>query len=87
VDTTLVAAQIVVTLHSIVSRNVDPLRSVVLTVGTFQHGFGASNIIARNARMRGHGALPAPRRPAKDGGPRAPRGRRTPRAPSARRPC
>ncbi|MFW5641132.1 MAG: M20 aminoacylase family protein [Roseicyclus sp.] len=53
VDTTLVASQIVVTLHSIVSRNVNPLRSVVLTVGTFQTDSGASNIIPETARMRG----------------------------------
>jgi amidohydrolase len=53
VDTTLVAAQIVVTLHSIVSRSVDPLRSVVLTVGTFRTDSGASNIIAHTARMEG----------------------------------
>jgi len=53
VDTTLVAAQIVVTLHSVVSRNVDPLHSVVLTVGTFETDSGASNIIPQTARMRG----------------------------------
>jgi amidohydrolase len=53
IDTTLVAAQIVVTLHSIVSRNVDPLNSVVLTVGTFQTDSNASNIIPETARMRG----------------------------------
>jgi amidohydrolase len=65
VDTTLVAAQIVVTLHSIVSRNVDPLHSVVLTVGTFQTDSNASNIIPETARMRGHGALPESRGPRK----------------------
>jgi amidohydrolase len=53
IDTTLVAAQIVVTLHSIVSRNVDPLHGVVLTVGTFQTDSNASNIIPETARMRG----------------------------------
>jgi amidohydrolase len=53
VDTTLVAAQIVVTLHTVVSRNVDPLNSVVLTVGTFQADSNASNIIPETARMRG----------------------------------
>jgi len=53
VDTTLVASQIVVTLHSVVSRNVDPLNSVVLTVGTFQTDSNASNIIPQTARMRG----------------------------------
>lgn len=53
VDTTLVAAQIVVSLHSIVSRNIDPLRSVVLTVGTFSTDSGASNVIAHTAVMEG----------------------------------
>jgi hippurate hydrolase len=53
VDTTLAACQIVVTLHTIVSRNVNPLRSVVLTVGTFETDSGASNIIPETARMTG----------------------------------
>jgi amidohydrolase len=53
IDTTLVAAQIVVTLHTVVSRNVDPLHSVVLTVGTFQTDSNASNVIPETARMRG----------------------------------
>ncbi len=53
VDTTLVASQIVVTLHSIVSRSVNPLNSVVLTVGTFNTDSKASNIIAHTARMQG----------------------------------
>lgn len=53
VDTTLVAAQIVVSLHSIVSRNIDPLRSVVLTVGTFRTDSSASNIIPHTAVMEG----------------------------------
>jgi hippurate hydrolase len=53
VDTTLVAAQIVVSLHSIVSRNIDPLHRVVLTVGTFKTDSRASNIIPDTARMEG----------------------------------
>ncbi len=53
VDTTLVASQIVVTLHSIVSRNVNPLHGVVLTIGTFRTDSGASNIIAHTVRMEG----------------------------------
>jgi hippurate hydrolase len=53
VDTTLVASQIVVTLHSIVSRNVNPLNSVVLTVGTFNTDSKASNIIAHTVKMQG----------------------------------
>ncbi|MCV2890159.1 M20 aminoacylase family protein [Ruegeria aquimaris] len=53
IDTTLVASQIVVSLHSIVSRNIDPLKSVVLTVGTFKTDSDASNIIAHTVRMTG----------------------------------
>ncbi|MHA7887929.1 M20 aminoacylase family protein [Roseicyclus sp.] len=53
VDTTLVAAHIVIALHSIVSRNVDALRRVVLTVGTFKTDSNASNIIPDVARMEG----------------------------------
>ncbi|PCJ10669.1 MAG: amidohydrolase [Rhodobacteraceae bacterium] len=53
VDTTLVACQIVVTLQSIVSRNVDPVKRVVLTVGTFETDSTASNIIAHTVRLNG----------------------------------
>lgn len=53
VDTTLVAAQILVTLQTIVSRNVDPIKCVVLTVGTFETDSSASNVIAHEAVMRG----------------------------------
>ncbi|MBF9046528.1 amidohydrolase [Rhodobacterales bacterium LSUCC0031] len=53
IDTTLVAAHILIALHSIVSRNVDPLKRVVLTVGTFATDSAASNIIPDEARMEG----------------------------------
>ncbi|MFW8592576.1 M20 aminoacylase family protein [Cribrihabitans neustonicus] len=53
IDTTLVASQIVVSLHSIVSRNIDPLKRVVLTVGTFETDSTASNVIAHTARLQG----------------------------------
>ncbi|ATF18944.1 M20 aminoacylase family protein [Phaeobacter gallaeciensis] len=53
IDTTLVASQIVVSLQSIVSRNIDPLKRVVLTVGTFQTDSTASNVIAHTARLQG----------------------------------
>ena len=53
VDTTLAACQIVVSLQSIVARNIDPLHSVVVTVGTFRTDCGASNIIAHRAEMAG----------------------------------
>ncbi|MCG7624839.1 M20 aminoacylase family protein [Epibacterium sp. Ofav1-8] len=53
IDTTLVASQIVVSLHSIVSRNVDPIHRVVLTVGTFETDSTASNVIAHRAKLKG----------------------------------
>ncbi len=53
VDTTLVASQIVVSLQSIVARTVDPIKRVVLTVGTFETDSVASNVIAHTARLRG----------------------------------
>ncbi len=53
IDTTLVAAQIVVSLQTIVARNVDPLQNVVVTVGTFKTDSEASNIIAHEVCMEG----------------------------------
>jgi amidohydrolase len=53
VDSTLVAAQILLSLQTVVSRNVDPLRSVVVTVGTFVTDSVASNVIAHQVRMEG----------------------------------
>ena len=53
VDTTLVAAQILISLQTIVSRNIDPLHRVVVTVGAFQTDSGASNVIANQVRMAG----------------------------------
>ncbi|WP_299666071.1 M20 aminoacylase family protein [uncultured Ruegeria sp.] len=53
VDTTLVASHIVVALQSVVSRTVDPIKRVVLTVGTFETDSVASNVIAHTVRLRG----------------------------------
>jgi len=53
VDTTLVAAQILIALQTIVSRNVNPLKRVVVTVGTFNTDSNASNIIAHEVVMKG----------------------------------
>jgi amidohydrolase len=53
VDTTLVAAQVLIALQSIVSRNVNPIHRVVLTVGTFETDSVASNVIAHSARLKG----------------------------------
>ncbi len=53
VDTTLVASHIVVALQSVVSRTIDPIKRVVLTVGTFVTDSAASNVIAHTVRMQG----------------------------------
>ena len=53
VDTTLVAAQILIALQTVVSRNIDPLKRVVLTVGTFNTDSSASNVIADKVTMQG----------------------------------
>ncbi|MDJ0509417.1 MAG: M20 family metallopeptidase [Crocosphaera sp.] len=52
VDSVVVSAQIVNALQSIVSRNVSPLDSAVVTVGELQAGT-ALNVIADTARMSG----------------------------------
>ena len=53
IDTTLVAAQIVVALQGVVSRSVDPLAHAVLTVSTFESDSRAYNVIPQEVRMKG----------------------------------
>jgi amidohydrolase len=52
VDTVLVGAQIINQLQSIVSRNVDPLESAVVSICVFQAGH-TNNVIPQHARLRG----------------------------------
>ena len=52
VDPVLIAANVVTTLHTIVSREVDPLQSAVITVGTIQAGT-VPNVIPATATMSG----------------------------------
>jgi amidohydrolase len=52
VDTVLVGAQIINQLQSIVSRNVDPLESAVVSVCMFHAGH-TDNVIPQHARLRG----------------------------------
>ncbi|HEV7276989.1 MAG TPA: M20 aminoacylase family protein [Devosiaceae bacterium] len=52
VDPVMIAAQLVTALHTIVSRNVDPMRSAVLSVTMLKAG-DAFNVIPRNATMTG----------------------------------
>jgi len=52
VDPVLIAANVVTTLHTIVSREVDPLQPCVVTVGTIQAGT-VPNVIPSTATMAG----------------------------------
>ncbi|WJQ80201.1 M20 metallopeptidase family protein [Brevibacillus brevis] len=52
VDSIVIGSQIVGHLQTIASRNVSPLESVVVTVGTF-HGGDSTNIIADSCRLTG----------------------------------
>ncbi|SIQ25537.1 hippurate hydrolase [Paracoccus thiocyanatus] len=53
IDTMLVSAQIVVALQSVVSRNVDPLKSGVVSVCTVQTDSTAHNVIPQVVKLRG----------------------------------
>ena len=53
VDTTLVAAQIVVALQSIVSRNIDPMDKVVVSVCGFRTETSTYNVIPDSAKLLG----------------------------------
>ena len=53
IDTTLVAAQVVVALQSIAARNVDPLKSVVVSVTALRTATEAYNVIPQTAELRG----------------------------------
>jgi amidohydrolase len=52
VDAVLIASQIVVMVQSVVSRNVSPLESAVISVGSIRAG-SAPNVIAETAYMEG----------------------------------
>ncbi len=53
VDTTLVAAQIVVALQSIVSRNVDPIEQAVVSTCAFRTESEAHNVIPQHVLLKG----------------------------------
>jgi amidohydrolase len=52
IDTTLVAAQIVIALQSIASRNVDPQKQVVVSVCTFRTESEAYNVIPQTVNLK-----------------------------------
>ncbi len=53
IDTTLAASQIVVALQSIVSRNMDPLANVVISITSFETESKAFNVIPQRVELRG----------------------------------
>ncbi len=53
IDTTLVAAHVVVALQSIASRNIDPLKQVVVSVCTFRTESEAYNVIPQTVHLKG----------------------------------
>ncbi len=53
IDTTLVASHIVVALQSIASRNADPLKSLVISVTSFQTESQAFNVIPERVKLKG----------------------------------
>ncbi|MFN3656271.1 MAG: M20 aminoacylase family protein [Pseudolabrys sp.] len=52
IDTVLVGAQIVTAVQSVVSRNVDPLKSAVVSIPVFRAGT-ADNVIPQTVQLRG----------------------------------
>jgi hippurate hydrolase len=59
IDPVLVGSHIVTQLHSIVSRNVDPLKSAVISICMF-HAGEAQNVIPSTARLQGTARTLAP---------------------------
>jgi hippurate hydrolase len=53
VDTTVVAAQLVLAMQTIVSRNTDPLKNVVVSVTSFRTGSEAFNVIPQTVQLKG----------------------------------
>lgn len=53
IDPTLTAAQVIVALQSVVSRNVDPLENAVISVCTVETDSTAFNVIPQKVRLRG----------------------------------
>lgn len=53
IDTTLIASQIIVALQSIASRTIDPLKSVVVSITSFETESKAFNVIPERVELRG----------------------------------
>ena len=52
-DTTVIASQIVIALQTIASRNVDPVKQVVVSVTSFETGSKAHNVIPETVHLKG----------------------------------
>ena len=53
IDTTLVAAHVMTAVQSLVSRNVDPLKSAVITIASLHTETHAYNVIPQTVKMKG----------------------------------
>ena len=53
VDTTVIAAQIVGALQSIVSRNADPVKTIVVSITSFETSSNAYNVIPQKVHLKG----------------------------------
>jgi amidohydrolase len=53
IDPTVIASHLVLALQSIVSRNADPLRSIVVSVTSFRTASDAYNVIPQTVELRG----------------------------------
>jgi hippurate hydrolase len=53
VDTTVIASQIVGALQTIVSRNADPVKTIVVSITSFQTSSNAYNVIPQKVRLKG----------------------------------
>jgi hippurate hydrolase len=53
VDTTVVAAHIIVAMQTIASRNIDPLKQVVVSICTVETDSSAHNVIPQVVKMKG----------------------------------
>ncbi len=53
IDTTVVAAQIVIALQTIVSRNLDPVKQLVVSVTSFETDTKAHNVIPQKVTLKG----------------------------------
>lgn len=53
IDPVVIACQIVMALQTIVSRNIDPLESAVISITNFNGGTGANNVIPSSVKLLG----------------------------------